>query len=90
MPADWYCPPEAGCPYPGEPADEPGCLIVMSGDGGLGNEDTKLTWSYWVSDSGSELGMRRELWADLPFGIEADCRDAAQSVGITLTPTPRY
>jgi hypothetical protein len=83
------CPPEAGCRPFGEPADAGGCLIVVSGvEPGDDSDEIKLTWAHWVSDTGDDLGMRREQWADLPIGIEPGCREAAASVGVNVSATP--
>jgi hypothetical protein len=51
-PEDYSCPQYGGCPYPGEPADEPGWLIVVSRLGEYAPEPRLTRLVAWVGEGG--------------------------------------
>lgn len=52
QPDDYYCPGPWGCPYPGEPADQPGWLIIVEELGEFAPTADVTRMIAWVGDGG--------------------------------------
>ena len=57
QPEDYSCPPLSPCPYPGEPADQRGWLIIVSGLDGYAPEPGLTRFVAWVGGGGITSGF---------------------------------